>query len=185
MRRLSRIWCMQVAAETLGWDQHSWDGGKRVRACRLSWLALGPRQREAAETLGFHQQSWEKVWKIKPSTAAAAAAFSSASGSDATPELGRGVLPRLSSAELSLGPAAESAIVSALRRLVATEGADRFESLSLRDLRLQLPASLALLSLEQRAATSTSSGGVWSPGGSVSPGEWAIYRTCRPMIHVA
>ena len=155
----------RVAAQTLGWEARTWDRGKRVSACRLAWTALGPRQKEAAETLGFTDRSWAALWAKSngstsggggiPSAAASVAVGaeslqSRAIGADGTAgtapgraDGGEGDCERLTSA-------AEEVLCSALRQLMASEGLDRFESLSLRDLRLQLPAGLARIALQQR-----------------------------------
>ena len=59
----------------------------------------------------------------------ASAAASSVAGGEDTPA--------------TMSQAGRVALMSAVRRIATLEGSDRFDSLSLRDIRLQLPAALS------------------------------------------
>jgi hypothetical protein len=51
----------QAAAETLGYNQQSWDGSKKVAASSKSWKDLSADEKEAAKVLGYDRCRWDKV----------------------------------------------------------------------------------------------------------------------------
>ncbi len=116
----------RVAAVSLGWDAMSWDEGLAVDICSSTWSSLGPRQTEAASTLGYNSSSWDR------NRAAGAVVARSASASVGGEEI-----------PITMSQAGRVALMSAVRRIATLEGSDRFDSLTLRDIRLQLPAALS------------------------------------------
>lgn len=141
----------RVAAVSLGWDAMSWDQGLAVEVCSSLWSSLGPRQKEAASTLGYTSESWDRNRNA---------------GSVST----RSTIPTVALSSADEAPAAMSqagrvALMSAVRRIATFEGSDRFDSLSLRDIRLQLPAALSAV---------TTSGAIVC--------SWSITRPRTPTI---
>jgi hypothetical protein len=117
----------RVAAVSLGWDAVSWDEGLAVDICSSTWSSLGPRQKEAASTLGYNSGSWDR------NRAAGAVVARSASAA----------LVGAEQVPITMSQASRVALMSAVRRIATLEGSDRFDSLTLRDIRLQLPAALS------------------------------------------
>ena len=50
----------QKAAQTLGYDAHTWDTWEVPAACNTKWLQLAAYEQTAAQTLGYHRSSWDK-----------------------------------------------------------------------------------------------------------------------------
>jgi hypothetical protein len=147
----------RVAAVSLGWDAMSWDEGIAVGICGSSWSTLGPRQKEAAATLGYTAESWDRMRAAAAAGGSAGAggvrralsrngSRSSSAGGVSGCEEGEAAAAAAAAAgggKVGMSQDGRVALMAAVRRIAMLEGSDRFDSLSLRDIRLQLPAALS------------------------------------------